>query len=143
MTEVQPGVAIKYTAGEDANDVLNKCVIYGTEEDEVLIGSAGDTKFAGVIIAVTGARSESTAIGTIAMEDGDNITVVNDGIMEVIADGAVSYGDALKLADDGAVSTLASVDVSGDSTDVMYMVGRAQEAADDGDTFKALMFARK
>jgi len=117
-TEVQPGIAIKYTAGEDASDVEGKVVVYGTAEDEVVIGNEGNTKFAGVIISVTGARSESTAIGVIDMKEGDNIGVVNDGIVEVKASGPIEYGDALAIADEGLVKAL-PVDATPTAADIM------------------------
>lgn len=143
-TEVQPGIAIKYTAGEDASNVEGKVVVYSDIEDEVVIGQEGDTKFAGIIISVTGARSESTAIGVIPMNEGDNIGVVNDGIVEVQAEGDIEFGDAITIADDGFVKALPEVDSSEvDAEKIMLMIGRAQEDAENGDTFKALIFARK
>jgi len=134
-TEVQPGIAIKYTAGEDASDVEGKVVVYGTAEDEVVIGNEGNTKFAGVIISVTGARSESTAIGVIDMKEGDNIGVVNDGIVEVKASGPIEYGDALAIADEGLVKAL-PVDATPTAADIMKMIGRAQEDAENGKYLK-------
>ena len=129
-TEVQPGVAIKYVAGEKMLDVEGKCVVYGAEEGEVVLGQDDDTKFAGIVISVTGARSESTAIGVITAE-------------EVVADGAIVFGDALAIATDGKVKALAEVDHVATAADIMLMIGRAQEDADDGDVFKALIYARK
>lgn len=142
-TEVQPGIAIKYVAGEKILDAEGKCVVYGAEEGEVVLGQDGDTKFAGVIISITGARSESTAIGVVTAEDGDNIGVVNDGILEVVADGAIVFGDALAIGTDGKVKALADLDHTATAADIMLMIGRAQEDADDGDLFEALIYARK
>jgi hypothetical protein len=142
-TEVQPGIAIKYVAGETASNVEGKVVVYGAEEGEVVIGQDGDTKFAGVIISVTGARSESNAIGVIGMEEGDNIGVVNDGIVELKAEGAIEFGDALAIANNGLVKALPAVDHTATASDIMKIIGRAQEDAANGDVFQALIFARK
>jgi hypothetical protein len=142
-TEVQPGVALIYVAGEHIADVEGKVVVYGAEEQEVVLGQDGDTKFAGIVISVTGARSESTAIGVIAANLGDNMGVVNDGVVEVVADGAVLFGDALAIGTDGKVKALTEVDHIATAGDIMLMIGRAQEDAEDGDIFKALVFARK
>lgn len=148
-TEVQPGIAIKYTAGEDADDAEGKVVVYSDVEDEVVIGMEGDTKFAGVIISITGARSESTAIGVVSMNEGDNIGVVNDGIMEVRAavGEVINFGEAIAIADDGFVKALPDVDSSSvDPEEIMQMIGRAQEdvnASTASVVFKALIYARK
>jgi hypothetical protein len=76
------------------------------------------------------------------MKEGDNIGVVNDGIVEVKASGPIEYGDALAIADEGLVKAL-PVDATPTAADIMKMIGRAQEDAENGKIFKALIFARK
>jgi hypothetical protein len=102
--EVQPGVAIKYIAGEDTADCYNKAVMYSETEGEVLLGTEGSTKFAGIIISVTAGKTEA--------KDGDNIGVVNDGIIEVKADGAITYGQAIQIGALGKVKALPAVDTA-------------------------------
>lgn len=133
--EVQPGVAIKYVAGEAIENAYNKAVVYGPDEGEVLLGTDDDTKFAGIVISVTAGKTDAL--------EGDNIGVVNDGIIEVKADGAISFGDALAIGTDGLVKAIPEADGTPTAALIMQMIGRAQEDAEDGAVFKALVFCRK
>jgi hypothetical protein len=133
--QIQPGVYIKYVfTGDDKANALNLAVAYATSEGEVQIATSGDTKFAGVLTAIQA--------GATTAEDGLNVTVCNDGILEVVASGAIAYGDALALDTGGKFKAIAA-DATQSAANIMLMVGRAQEDAANGDTFKALIFARK
>lgn len=131
--QVQPGIKMTYFA-EGAIPALNLAVIYGSEDGTVAVGTADSVKFAGVIAA--------TKLGESSAEDGDVVTVINDGVMEVVASGAIAYGDALALAADGKVKS-AALDLTPTAAGAFQMIGRAQESAEDGETFNALIFVRK
>jgi len=134
----QEGNDVKYVFSTDAivTDALNLAVVYSTVEGEVELATDGDTKFAGIIQIIDPGKSDA--------EDGDNVNICKDGFIEVIADGAISYGDGLALGTDGTIKALANVDATDVSADdIMLMMGRAEQDAEDGDTFIAHIWVRK
>ena len=135
---IQEGNDVKYVFNTDATvlDALNLAVVYGASEGEVELATDGDTKFAGIIQTIDPGKTDA--------EDGDNINVCKDGFIEVIADGAISYGDALALGTDGTIKSLAAVDATDvGADDIMLMIGRAEADAEDGDVFIAHIWVRK
>lgn len=131
--QVQPGVSMKYIAGGDIPK-LGLAVQYDSVEGQVVVGTADSVRFAGVIAAI--------GLGEKSGVKGDIVSVINDGVMEVIASGAVEYGDALALAADGKFKS-SPVDLTPTAAGAFQIVGRAQESAADGETFNALIFVRK
>lgn len=132
--QVQPGIYIKFVfAGEDLADAIGKAVVYGAVEGEVELATDDDVNFAGIIQAVDPGKSDA--------EDGDNVNVCNEGVLEVIADGAVSYGDTIALGTDGTVKSI-EADATKSADNIKLTIGRAMEDADNGDVFKALIHAK-
>lgn len=134
----QEGNDVKYVFSTDATvtDALNLAVVYSAVEGEVELATDGDTKFAGIIQVIDPGKSDA--------EDGDNVNICKDGFIEVIADGAISYGDGLALGTDGTIKALANVDATDvGADDIMLMMGRAEQDAEDGDTFIAHIWVRK
>jgi hypothetical protein len=131
--QVQEGDYVKYVfTGADLEDYFGAAVQYAADEGEVEIATEDTTKFAGVMVQVDPGKTTA--------EDGDNCTIVKEGIVEVIADGAIEYGDALAVGENQAFK---ASDADGTAlTNFLTHVGRAQEDADDGDVFKALIHAQ-
>lgn len=137
----QPSDFVSYDVSEDiAPEALYRAVMYDpNNEGEVLLGVSGGVRFAGVIYAVTAARTPYGMIsGTgIPAPAGTRVTVVKSGFRPVIASGTITYGDALGMAANGALETLANYDVSPTPTMLVQFCGRAQEDAEDSDSFIA------
>jgi len=135
--EKQPGIAMTFQAGEAMPNIVQKAVIFGTAENEILIGTADSAKFAGIVAVVSPGKSSAN--------EGDDVTVVLDGVIEVTASGAIDVNAPLALAADGKVKSIPDYD---DKTKVSaalasQYIGRAlQRATADGDIITALVGAR-
>lgn len=135
---IQEGNDVKYVFStvSTVTDALNLAVVYGNTEGEVELATDGDTKFAGIIQAIDPGKTDA--------EDGDNVSVCRDGFIEAKADGDIAFGDALALGTNGTLKALADVDATDvGADDIMLMVGRAEQDAEDGDTFVAFIWVRK
>jgi hypothetical protein len=132
--QVQEGVYIKFVFnGADFEDCFNKAVEFSSVEGEVQKATEDTTNFLGLIVAVDPGK-------TIA-EDGDNVNICTEGILEAVADGAISYGDGLAVGEDGKLKAI-EVDGTENDTNRMMMVGRALQDADDADVFQALIHSK-
>jgi len=131
--QVQPGVSITYISGGIIPS-LGLAMVYDSVERQVVVAGADAVNFAGVVQAIQPGKTSGV--------EGDVVTVVNDGIMEVTASGAIKYGDALALAANGKFKAVA-LDLTPTAAGAFQMVGRAQQDAADGETFDALVFVRK
>lgn len=130
--QVQEGVYIKFifSGDTDYEDCFNKAVQFADAEGEVEAADENTTKFVGVIVAVDPGKTTA--------EDGDNVNVCTEGVLEVVADGAISYGDTLAVGEDGKLKAIAA-DGTQTAANIMMTVGRALQDADDGDVFQALI----
>jgi hypothetical protein len=135
----QPSDFVSYDVSEDiAAEALFRAVKYDSDnEGEVLLGTDDGTGFAGIIYAVTAARTPYGMIsGTgISVAAGTRVTVVKSGFRPAIADGTIKFGDALCMGESGKLKTLEDFDTSPTALMLVQFVGRAQEDAEDGDSF--------
>jgi|ADurb_Cas_01_Slu_FD_contig_21_4521477_length_882_multi_3_in_0_out_0_2 hypothetical protein len=132
--QVQEGVYVKFVfSGDDVTDAFNKAVQFAATEGEVELADEDTTTFIGLIVAVDPGKTTA--------EDGDNVNVCTEGVLEAIADGAISYGDALGVGEDGKLKAV-TADGTEPLTNSLAMVGRALQDADDGDVFQALIHSK-
>ncbi|MDP3065485.1 MAG: hypothetical protein Q8N08_02005 [Methanobacteriaceae archaeon] len=132
--QVQPGIYIKFVfTGANLANAIGKAVAFSTDEGEVRLATDDDVGFAGIIQAVDAGKS-------LAVE-GDNVNVCNEGVLEVIADGAVLYGDTVALGTDGTVKAIPA-DATQSVANIKLTIGRALEDASNGEVFKALIHAK-
>jgi len=135
-----PSDHVRYVAGEEIADALYKAVKFDPEnEGEVLEGTDDGIRFAGIIFAVTEGRTPYGMISGqgITAPEGVNLSVAREGFHPAIADGAIIFADALCMGEDGALKAMPDYDVSPTAEQIVKFCGRAQEDADDGDTFIA------
>lgn len=131
---VYPGKDLTYVLADDVTAPFNKAFIYDDLEGEVALGQDGDSKFAGILTAVTISKSTQAPYVTEAYA-GDSVTLKKYGVVEAIADGSINYGDAVGIGNDGQLKALADFDVSGTAEQIIAQVGRAQEDAATGERF--------
>jgi hypothetical protein len=133
-----PSDFVKYVAGEEIQDALFKAVKFDpTHEGEVLEGTDDGIRFAGIIFAVTEGRTPYGMIsgqGIVAPE-GVRLSVAREGFHPAKADGAITYADATCMGKDGCLKAMPDYDVSPTPDQIVRFAGRAQEDAEDGDTF--------
>lgn len=137
--QIQKGMAIKFEAEEDIENAISdtgvgKAVIFGSQAGTVKIGT-DPKRFAGVIISCeAGARS---------VKAGEAVGVLNDGIIEVKVNGAVSYGSYITLDDDGAFKA-ATISATPTAAEVLSICGVAMgTTTSSGGVIPALIYIRK
>ena len=132
--EIQPGISMTFYAGATITNAIGKCVILG-DPGEVVEGTADSPKFIGVIATVTAGKTSAA--------EGDAVTVIVDGVIDVIASAAITAHGPLALAANGKVKTNGAYDSSVTAALLSTYIGRALTGAtNDGDIIKALVGAR-
>jgi hypothetical protein len=136
---VQDGRDVSYKLDGDITEVspYGRAMVYSGEVvGAIKLGAEGDTKFAGIFVTVTITRSQQSPFNTEAY-DGDQVTAKKYGMVEVVADGAVEYGDPLCIGEDGALKVLEDYDISPTDEQHLLYLGRAESEAADGEKFVA------
>ena len=131
---VMPGIDQTYQLADDVSEPYSKAFVYDTLENEVALGDTDGVKFAGILTAVAITTSAQAPYVTQAYA-GNNVTLKKYGIVEGIADGAIAYGDAICLGADGKLAAMPDYDNTPSAEQQVKMIGRAQEAAADGERF--------
>jgi hypothetical protein len=134
--KIQDGNDVKYVLNGDitAFSPYNRAFKYSDVTGEVTLAGDGDTNFAGILVAVQISRSSQSPYNVTAY-DGDNVTLSKTGMFEVIANGAVKYGQAIGLAANGTFKALPDYDTSPSLDLIVKKVGRAEGNAADGEVF--------
>ncbi len=133
-----PADFVKYVTGADISDALYKAVTYDpNNEGEVLEGTAGGVRFAGIIFSITAGWTPYGAVSgtTVPAPEGTRVGVVKSGFRPAKAGATIKYGDALGLGANGTLVPLVGYDLSPSAAMIVQFVGRAQEDADEGDQF--------
>lgn len=136
---VQEGRDVTYKLDGDITTVspYGRAMVYSDEVVGALkLGQEGDTKFGGIFVTVTITRSQQSPFNTEAY-DGDQFTAKKYGMVEVIADGAIEFGDPLCIGEDGALKVLEDFDLTPTAEQELLYLGRAEGEAADGELFIA------
>lgn len=140
---IQPGEDVKYVLDGDVTAVspYNRAFVYSTAEGEVKLAQDGDTKFAGILFTVQISKSSQAPYNTTAY-DGDNVTLKKKGIIDAIADGAISYGQAVGLGENGALKALPDFHGTPSAEQLVLYVGFAETGAADGEKFRVRLVGK-
>lgn len=135
---ITEGLSLRKKTAAKITAPIGKLVAYGTNADEVVEGAWGDTKFAGIITAVTGGAN---IYNELPAEAGVSVTVERGKVFSVKASGTIHYGDELAMGDNGTARAI-DADVSRTGEQEGEMIGRAESAASNGDKFNAFLFIK-
>jgi len=152
--EEQRGIAIHMFAGEQIENVLDeygvgKAVVYGPDEREVLEGQealvndfAGVVNFVGPEAIMNRTPKQHVNQGTMTVEEGDIVGVLNDHVMPVRVSGTVDNKAFLTLDNDGLFQQL-NLSATPSATEVMQICGRALQGRNNAGTITAMIWVRK
>lgn len=115
------------------------CVVAQEGDDARFLGVIGDDTTPHANLKYTGSVVDAAhpvvePYQSHSFKKGDALTFERNGVIAVIAGGAVCEGDLLKLADDGRFQKATP------GTDTIF-VGRAYESAAEGEVFRAFIKA--
>ncbi len=107
-------------------------VIADTGEEKRFLGVAGDDTVPHANIVLDSGNPVIDWYSSHNFKQGDVLTFERNGVIPVIAEGAIKEGDLLCLGADGTFKTAGNNDTA---------VGRSYENAEDGDVFRAFITA--
>lgn len=120
------------SAPAGASDVNGTWVVEGASgKDDQFLGVIGDDTAPEPNLALTSRKPVLDHGASRSFAVGDVMTFERNGVMYVLAGGNIKEGDLLKLGDDGTF-------VAG-ATDKASALGRAYEAAEEGERFMAMI----
>lgn len=120
------------SAPAGASDVNGTWVVEGASgKDDQFLGVIGDDTAPEPNLALTSRKPVLEYGASRSFAVGDVMTFERNGVMYVLAGGNIKEGDLLKLGDDGTF-------VAG-ATNKASALGRAYEAAEEGERFMAMI----